>query len=46
MKKKSSGSTVFISEKGIAWPEDRSTYKNVDLRNQWIDVTNGIYNKL
>ena len=41
MTKKNTGSTILLNEKGITWPEDKSTYKNVNLQNQWIDVTNG-----
>ena len=35
------GVSIPISETGIAWSEDIGVFKNVNLQNQWIDVTNG-----
>ena len=39
------GVTIPISESGIAWSEDIGVYKNVNLLNQWIDVTNGKFRR-
>ena len=35
------GVAIPISESGIAWPEDIGIFKNVNLMDQWMDVTNG-----
>ena len=34
------GKTLFVNEKDIAWKADKELkYKNVDLKRQWIDMT-------
>lgn len=37
---------INISEKGIALEEDKINYRNIDLRKQWVDMENGIDEKL
>jgi hypothetical protein len=37
----SNKNVISITETGIAWTEDIGDYKNVNLNNQWLDVTNG-----
>jgi len=34
------GKSIPINEKGIAWEDDRSLYKDADLSRQWISVEN------